>query len=143
MENTMIKETIEQRIRQLAHELRELEIAHLRLVQNKTREDQAFQQQAVQNQSRFAQIQGALTELKHLKQQGEYHAVSILDSIIHGGNAPAPGNPDRVSGLNCGDRGDSGADLCSGNVDHGVTDSATSQVGDRTGDNCPGNHLGN
>lgn len=83
-----MKDQIEQRIRQLAHELRELEIAHLRLVQNKTREDQAFQQQAVQNQSRFAQIQGALTELKQLKQQGEYHAVSILDSIIHGSNPP-------------------------------------------------------
>ena len=96
-----MKNQIEQRIRQLAHELKELEISHLRLVQNKAREDQAFQQQAVQNQSRFAQIQGALTELKLLKQQGEYHAVSILDSIIHGGAAPGPSEfetPPRMSG---------------------------------------------
>ena len=133
---------IQQRINELAREREQLEIFHFQLVRTKQADDQKFQQQVGNNQSRFAQIQGAIAELQQLNQKGEYHAVSILDSIIHGGNATAPGDPDRVSGNHSGHSSHSGADLRNRNMDHPGVDPGTDQAGDRAGVDSPGSHLG-
>jgi hypothetical protein len=59
---------INNRIQELTAEMKILEQTHNALVEAHQKRTQEFQQQAVQNQARFAQIQGALTELQNLKQ---------------------------------------------------------------------------
>lgn len=66
----MKEERIEQRISALIEERKELEKSHAQMVQS-------FQQQTLKNQSRYQQIQGALTELQQLKNGGNNHDDSI------------------------------------------------------------------
>lgn len=79
----MNKEQIERRIETLMQERTSLEHFHYQLVMKKTRDDQVFQQQVVQNQNRFAQIQGAMAELKALAMQQENnHADPQLNDLL-------------------------------------------------------------
>jgi hypothetical protein len=69
-------EQIENRIRELIAERTGLESAHNALVQQNQKANQEFQQQVVLNQTRFAQITGAITELGKLidnQNQGNTH----------------------------------------------------------------------
>jgi seryl-tRNA synthetase len=81
---------IENRIRELTLERTALESAHNALVQQNQKINQEFQQQVVQNQTRFAQITGAITELKKLTEnlnQGNTH---------HDHSIPTPDLGDRA-----------------------------------------------
>jgi seryl-tRNA synthetase len=62
----MDKVKIEQRITELTTERARLKDAHTELVQQNQRVNQDFQQRIVQNQTRYAQLTGAIDELKHM-----------------------------------------------------------------------------
>jgi hypothetical protein len=67
-----MNEQIEARIKELTLERKSLEISHNALVEQNQKVNQEFQQQVLQNQTRFAQITGAITELQKLiKPKGE------------------------------------------------------------------------
>jgi glutaredoxin 2 len=63
-----MNEQIQERITELVNERNTLEAAHNAMVQQNQKINQEFQQQVVQNQTRFAQISGALRELQQLVQ---------------------------------------------------------------------------
>lgn len=65
METTMM-ERIENRIRELTGEQQNLEAGHNAMVQQNQKLNQEFQQATVKNQTRFAQLTGAITELRQL-----------------------------------------------------------------------------
>ena len=64
----MNKEQIEKRIAVLISERTILESDHNAMVRQNQKINQEFQQQVVQNQTRFSQISGAITELQQLVQ---------------------------------------------------------------------------
>lgn len=57
---------IEQRIKVLTLERKALEVSHNALVQQNQKINQEFQQTVMQNQTRFAQLSGAIQELQNL-----------------------------------------------------------------------------
>ncbi len=65
----MDTQEIKDRIQILMIERSNLEQSHAGLVRDNQRMNQEFQQQVAQNQTRFAQISGAVTELTKLVQQ--------------------------------------------------------------------------
>ena len=62
----MDKVKIEQRITELTSERARLNAAHGELVQQNQRMNQEFQQKIVANQTRYAQLTGAIDELRHM-----------------------------------------------------------------------------
>ena len=62
----MDKVKIEQRITELTTERARLNAEHTDLVQQNQRMNQEFQQRIVKNQTRYAQLTGAIDELKHM-----------------------------------------------------------------------------
>jgi uncharacterized protein involved in exopolysaccharide biosynthesis len=62
----MDKVKIEQRITELTTERARLNAAHSELVQQNQRMNQDFQQKIVANQTRYAQLTGAIDELRHM-----------------------------------------------------------------------------
>jgi hypothetical protein len=89
---------IDQRIKDLNAEQKNLEQAHNVLMQEHQKRTQEFQQQAVQNQTRYAQIQGALAELFQLKQnKGENNEPTDTGSgtATERTSDRIPGNPRR------------------------------------------------
>lgn len=79
----MNNKQIENRIRELTAERQSLESAHNAMVQQNQKFNQEFQQQVAQNQSRFAQITGAITELQKL-----------MDDLNQGNSRHEDGIPD-------------------------------------------------
>ena len=65
----MDTQKIEDRIQALMMELAALEHSHGEMVRGHQKMNEEFQQQVVKNQTRFAQITGAVTELTKLVQQ--------------------------------------------------------------------------
>jgi CRISPR/Cas system endoribonuclease Cas6 (RAMP superfamily) len=61
-----MNEEIEQRIKALTLERKALEVSHNALVQQNQKTNQEFQQTVMQNQTRFAQLSGAIQELTKL-----------------------------------------------------------------------------
>jgi hypothetical protein len=60
--------TVSDRIKGLTAELHALEASHNAMVQENQKINQQFQAQVGQNQTRYAQLQGAIAELNQLKQ---------------------------------------------------------------------------
>ena len=68
---TIEHKTIQDRIKGLTAELRALEASHNSMVQENQQSQQKFQAQVGQNQTRYAQLTGAIGELQHmLKPEG-------------------------------------------------------------------------
>ena len=76
---------IECRIDELMRERNELELFHSGLIAGNQKMNQDFQQAVIKNQTRFAQITGAITELQKLVEQptqkdtNHDHRISIAD----------------------------------------------------------------
>ncbi len=75
---------IEERIRDLTAELHTLEVAHNALVQQNQQTQAQFQQQVAKNQTRYAQIQGALGELNQLQTRERNNNEPVLDDLLSG-----------------------------------------------------------
>jgi len=65
------EKTLKDRINGLTAELQSLEATHNRMVQENQQIQQQFQAQVAQNQTRYAQLQGAIAELNQLKKTKE------------------------------------------------------------------------
>jgi hypothetical protein len=94
----MNTDQIDKRIKDLNAEQKNLEQAHTALVQEQQQRNQEFQQRAIENQTRFAQIQGALAELFQLKQtKGENNEPTDTGSstATERTSDRIPGNPRR------------------------------------------------
>jgi CHASE3 domain sensor protein len=65
MEN--LNQIIEERISKLTAEQQNLDIIHNSMVKQNQRMNQEFNQQVIKNQTRFAQITGAIEELSKLR----------------------------------------------------------------------------
>jgi hypothetical protein len=80
---------IENRIRILTAECKNLESTHNIMVQENQKLNQEFQQQVMKNQTRFAQLTGGITELqKLLETKGENNddsiqSLNLSDRIAH------------------------------------------------------------
>jgi seryl-tRNA synthetase len=64
--NMISKEKIESEIAAVEQERSALEKSHDQMVKDRSQREQAFQQQCVQNQNRFQQLQGSMATLKKL-----------------------------------------------------------------------------
>jgi hypothetical protein len=72
---------IEERIKGLGAELAHLESSHNAMVQENQKMNETFRMQVAKNQTRYAQIQGAITELQTLiKPKGNNNDNSIPTS---------------------------------------------------------------
>jgi len=97
----MNNEQIEGRIAVLISERSVLESAHNAMVQQNQKINQEFQQQVVQNQTRFAQISGAITELQKLVQPSTQKDNNHDDSI------PTLNLGDRIAHVRAGEQPES------------------------------------
>lgn len=64
---TIDSKTIQDRIKGLSAELRALEATHNVMVQENQKVNEEFRQKVAQNQTRYANLQGAIEELKNLQ----------------------------------------------------------------------------
>lgn len=94
----MNNEQIENRIKGLTAERASLESAHNALVQQNQKLNQEFQQTVMQNQTRFAQLTGAITELQQLvRSEGDNHDNSF----------PTLSRSDRIADVRVGQQSES------------------------------------
>lgn len=79
----MNKQQISQRIQELMHERKDLEVSHYHLVQNHQKMSQEFQAAVGRNQSRFAQLAGGINELRRLLELPEgNHENTELNELL-------------------------------------------------------------
>jgi len=75
---------IEERIVALTKEILTLEETHNAMVKQNQQDTQQFQQQVAKNQTRYAQIQGALVELKQLLKPEGNNDEPDVDHLFRG-----------------------------------------------------------
>jgi prefoldin subunit 5 len=75
------EKTVNDRIKGLTAELQSLEATHNKMVQENQQSQQQFQAQVAQNQTRYAQLQGAIAELNQLKHPSKLKGNNNDDSI--------------------------------------------------------------
>lgn len=103
-----MKEEIEHRIKTLTLERNALEINHNALIKQNQKLNEEFQQAVMKNQTRFAQLTGAIQELTQLvrPQGGNNEPINTNRSYT-----ATYGNPDRIPGGLDSDRSHSGVNL--------------------------------